>query len=138
MPQLQKSAHILGGTLSKTILIVDDSAVVRATTLIALKGAGYEVIPAVDGVDALSKLDGQKIHLIISDVHMPTMDGITFVKEAKKRPAYQFTPVIMLTNESQETLKQESLAAGAKAWLIKPFHWEQILAAEAAKLMTHE
>lgn len=115
--------------MSKTILVIDDSASVRQVAGIALKGAGYSVIEAVDGQDALSKLDGTKIHLIISDVNMPNMDGITFVKEAKKLPAYKFTPIIMLTTESQESKKQEGQAAGAKAWIVKPFQPNTMLAA---------
>ncbi|MFA5984697.1 MAG: response regulator [Methylococcaceae bacterium] len=115
--------------MSKTILIIDDSASVRQVASIALKGAGYEVLQAEDGQDALTKLDGQKIHLIISDVNMPNMDGITFVKEAKKLAAYKFTPIIMLTTESQESKKQEGQAAGAKAWIVKPFQPAQMLAA---------
>ena len=115
--------------MSKTILIIDDAAAVRQVASIALKGAGYEVVQAVDGKDALTKLDGQKIHLIISDVNMPNMDGITFVKEAKKLAAYKFTPIIMLTTESQESKKQEAQAAGAKAWIVKPFQPAQMLSA---------
>ncbi|HEY6794014.1 MAG TPA: response regulator [Kineosporiaceae bacterium] len=115
--------------MSKKILIVDDSASVRQVVGIALKGAGYEVLEGVDGADALTKLDGQKIHLIISDVNMPKMDGITFVKEAKKLPAYKFTPIIMLTTESEEKKKLEGQAAGAKAWVVKPFQPAQMLAA---------
>ena len=115
--------------MSKKILIVDDSASVRQVVGIALKGAGYEVIEGMDGADALTKLDGQKIHLIISDVNMPRMDGITFVKEAKKLPAYKFTPIIMLTTESEEKKKLEGQAAGAKAWVVKPFQPAQMLAA---------
>ncbi len=115
--------------MAKTILIVDDAASVRQVVGITLKGAGYNIIEAVDGKDALGKLDGQKIHLIISDVNMPNMDGISFVKEAKKLAAYKFTPVIMLTTESQESKKQEGQAAGAKAWVVKPFQPAQMLAA---------
>ena len=115
--------------MSKRILVVDDSASVRQVVGIALKGAGYEVLEGVDGADALTKLDGQKIHLIISDVNMPRMDGITFVREAKKLPAYKFTPIIMLTTESQEAKKLEGQAAGAKAWVVKPFQPAQMLAA---------
>ena len=117
--------------MGKTILIVDDSASVRQVVSIALKGAGYEVITGVDGKDALTKLDGQRIHLIISDVNMPNMDGITFVSEAKKLPAYKFTPIIMLTTESQEEKKRQAQAAGAKAWVTKPFQPEQMLSAVA-------
>ena len=115
--------------MAKTILIVDDSASLRQVVNIALSGAGYEVIEAADGKDALTKLDGRKIHLIVSDVHMPNMDGISFVKEVKKHPSYKFTPIIMLTTESQEGKKQEGQMAGAKAWVVKPFKPEQMLAA---------
>jgi two-component system chemotaxis response regulator CheY len=115
--------------MAKTILIVDDSASVRQVVTIALKGAGYDVIAGVDGKDALSKLTGQRVHLIISDVNMPNMDGITFVSEVKKLPAYKFTPVIMLTTESQEDKKKAAQAAGAKAWVTKPFQPPQMLAA---------
>lgn len=115
--------------MTKTILIVDDSASVRQVVTIALKGAGYDVIAGVDGKDALSKLTGQRVHLIISDVNMPVMDGITFVTEVKKLPAYKFTPVIMLTTESQEDKKKAAQAAGAKAWVTKPFQPPQMLAA---------
>jgi two-component system chemotaxis response regulator CheY len=115
--------------MAKTILIVDDSASVRQVVTIALKGAGYDVIAGVDGKDALSKLTGQRIHLIISDVNMPNMDGITFVQEVKKLPAYKFTPVIMLTTESQDDKKKAAQAAGAKAWVTKPFQPPQMLAA---------
>ena len=115
--------------MAKTILIVDDSASVRQVVGIALRGAGYDVIEGRDGVDALSKLTGQKVHLIISDVNMPNMDGITFLKNVKQMPAYRFTPVIMLTTESQEAKKREGQAAGAKAWVVKPFQPAQLLGA---------
>ena len=115
--------------MAKTVLIVDDSASLRQVVTIALKGAGYDVIEACDGVDALSKLNGVKIHLVISDVNMPNMDGITLVKEIKKLPNYKFTPIIMLTTESQENKKKEGQAAGAKAWMVKPFQPQQMLSA---------
>lgn len=121
--------------MGKAILIVDDSASVRQVVSIALKGAGYDVIEGCDGKDALTKLNGQKIHLIISDVNMPNMDGITFVKEVKKLPSYKFTPIIMLTTESQEGKKQEGQAAGAKAWVVKPFQPAQMLAAVAKLIL---
>ena len=115
--------------MSKTILIVDDSASLRQVVSIALKGAGYDVLEACDGKDALTKLDGKKIHLIISDVNMPNMDGITMVKAIKQLPAYKFTPVIMLTTEAGESKKAEGQAVGAKAWVVKPFQPAQMLAA---------
>ncbi|TWI54849.1 two-component system chemotaxis response regulator CheY [Pseudomonas duriflava] len=113
----------------KTILIVDDSLSIRQVVGMALKGAGYDVIEGCDGKDALTKLDGRKIHLIISDVNMPNMDGIAFVTAAKKLPAYKFTPVIMLTTESGADKKAAGQAAGAKAWVVKPFQPAQMLAA---------
>ncbi|AHG42710.1 chemotaxis protein CheY [Pseudomonas syringae CC1557] len=115
--------------MAKSVLVVDDSSSVRQVVGIALKSAGYDVIEASDGKDALSKLTGQKVHLIISDVNMPNMDGITFVKEVKKLASYKFTPIIMLTTESQESKKAEGQAAGAKAWVVKPFQPAQMLAA---------
>ena len=121
--------------MAKTVLIVDDSASLRQVVSIALKGAGYNVIEACDGKDALTKLNGEKIHLIISDVNMPNMDGITFVKEAKKLPNYKFTPIIMLTTESQEEKKKEGQAAGAKAWVVKPFQPAQMLSAVSKLIM---
>lgn len=113
--------------MGKTIMIVDDSASLRQVVAIALKGAGYDTIEACDGKDALSKMTGQKIHLIISDVNMPNMDGITFVKNVKQLPNYKFTPIIMLTTESQDDKKREGQAAGAKAWVVKPFQPQQML-----------
>jgi two-component system chemotaxis response regulator CheY len=115
----------------KTILIVDDAASIRQVVGLSLKGAGYEVIDACDGKDALGKMTGQKINLIITDVNMPNMDGITFIKEAKKLPRYKFTPIIVLTTESQDNKKREGQAAGAKAWVVKPFQPPQLLAAVA-------
>ncbi|MBC7405021.1 MAG: response regulator [Cytophaga sp.] len=115
--------------MSKTVMVVDDSASVRQVVGLALRGAGYLVVEGIDGVDALSKLNGQKIHLIISDVNMPNMDGITFVTEVKKLPMYKFTPIIMLTTESQEGKKLQAQAAGARAWVVKPFQPAQMLAA---------
>ena len=115
--------------MAKTIMVVDDSASLRQVVSIALTGAGYEVVQACDGKDALSKLDGRKLHLIISDVNMPNMDGLSFVKAAKQLPAYKFTPVIMLTTEAGETMKQQGQASGAKAWMVKPFQPAQMLTA---------
>ena len=113
----------------KLILVIDDSVSLRQVVGIALKTAGYDVIEAADGQQALALLDGRRIHLMICDVNMPVMDGITFVKEAKKLQAYRFTPIIMLTTESRESRKQEGQIAGAKAWVVKPFRPEQMLQA---------
>lgn len=115
--------------MAKTIMIVDDSASIRQVVGMTLRGAGFEVIEACDGKDALNKLSGQKIHLVISDVNMPNMDGISFVTELKKNAAYRFTPVIMLTTEGADDKKAAGKAAGAKAWIIKPFKADQMLTA---------
>jgi two-component system chemotaxis response regulator CheY len=115
--------------MTKSVLIVDDSASIRQVVSLTLKGAGFEVIEACDGQDALDKLNGQRVHLMISDVNMPNMDGLTFLKEVKTRPEYKFTPVIMLTTESGEDKKNVGREAGAKAWMVKPFQPEQMLAA---------
>ena len=113
--------------MAKLILVVDDSASMRRVVSIALKGAGYDVIEGCDGRDALAKLTGQKVHMIISDVNMPVMDGIAFLKAVKQMPTYKFTPVIMLTTESAEDKKREGQAAGARAWVVKPFQPEQLV-----------
>jgi two-component system chemotaxis response regulator CheY len=113
--------------MTKTIMIVDDSASLRQVVAIALKGAGYSVLEACDGQDALNKLNGVKIHLIICDVNMPNLDGIGFVKQMKTLPNYKFTPVIMLTTEGSDEKKQAGQMAGARAWVVKPFRPEQML-----------
>jgi two-component system chemotaxis response regulator CheY len=113
--------------MAKTIMIVDDSASMRQVVGIALKSAGYEVLEGRDGKDAISKLTGQKVHLIISDVNMPVMDGIAFLKAVKQMAPYKFTPIIMLTTESAEAKKREGQMAGARAWVVKPFQPEQLM-----------
>jgi two-component system, chemotaxis family, chemotaxis protein CheY len=115
--------------MAKTIMIVDDSASMRQVIGIALRGAGYDLIEAADGNEALSKLDGTKINLIVTDINMPNMDGITFVKEVKQLPKYKFTPIIMLTTEVNQAKKDAAKEAGAKAWVTKPFQPKTLLEA---------
>jgi two-component system chemotaxis response regulator CheY len=116
--------------MAKTILIIDDSTSLRQVVQIALKGAGYDVVQAENGRVALDKIAaGTKPHLIVCDVNMPIMDGITFVKELKSLPEHKFTPIIMLTTESAEEKKLQGQMAGAKAWLVKPFRPEVMLKA---------
>lgn len=122
--------------MAKTILFVEDSASVRQVFKSTLTREGYDVITACDGQDGLAKLDGTKIHLIISDVNMPNMDGLTFVKTVKQLPGYKFTPVIMLTTETQEEKMNEGKAAGVKAWIVKPFQPAQLLAAVSQLIHT--
>jgi two-component system chemotaxis response regulator CheY len=121
--------------MAKTIMIVDDSPSLRQVVHIALKGAGYDVIEACDGKNAISQLDGKKINLIISDVNMPVMDGIEMVKEIKQMAQYKFTPIIMLTTESEDNKKQAGKAAGVKAWVVKPFKPDQMLNAVAKLIL---
>ncbi|MFT5085650.1 MAG: two-component system chemotaxis response regulator CheY [Lentisphaeria bacterium] len=121
--------------MSKTILIIDDSTSVRTVVKTALTGAGYKVIEACDGQDALTKLNGDKIHLIISDVNMPNMDGISFVKAARKKAEYKFTPICMLTTEAEPSKMAEGKAAGAKAWIVKPFQPPKLLDAVSKLIM---
>jgi two-component system chemotaxis response regulator CheY len=120
--------------MSKKILIVDDSSSVRTVARMALREKGYEVVEAANGQEALAKLEGERCHLVISDVNMPQMDGITLLKEIKRHPNYKFTPVIMLTTEAGEDKKQEGRAAGAKAWITKPFQ-PQVLVDAVSKLI---
>ncbi len=120
--------------MSKTVLIVDDSSTVRQVVAMTLKAAGYDVIEGCDGKNALGQLTGQKVHLIVSDLNMPVMDGLAFVREVKKLPNYKFTPIIMLTTESGETVKNVGREAGVKAWMVKPLKPDQLLLA-ASKLV---
>ena len=113
--------------MAQTILIIDDSASLSQVVAMALQGAGYDVLQAGDGQAALALLDGRKIGMAICDVNMPRMNGIEFVKAAKALPAYRFLPIMMLTTESQEAKKEEGKAAGAKAWMVKPFSPSSLL-----------
>ena len=121
--------------MAKKIMIVDDSASLRQVVNIALSQAGYAVVEAEHGRDALDKLAAERPNLVVSDVNMPVMDGITFVTEMKKLAQFKFTPVIMLTTESEEGKRQAGKAAGAKAWIVKPFKPETMLAAVQKLLM---
>jgi len=121
--------------MAKKILIVDDSSSVRTVARMALREKGYEVLEAANGQEALAKLDGERCNLIISDVNMPVMDGITLLKEIKRHPNYKFTPVIMLTTEAGEDRKQEGRAAGAKAWITKPFQPQSLIDAVAKLIL---
>jgi len=107
--------------MSKSVLVVDDSSSVRQVVSLVLKSAGFTVTEANNGKAALDLLDGRKFHLIVSDLNMPEMDGISLVKEARAIEDYKFTPVLMLTTESSAEKKEAGKAAGVKAWLVKPF-----------------
>ncbi len=111
-----------------TILAVDDSASMRQMVSFTLKGAGYNVVEAVDGKDALTKANSSKADLVLTDVNMPNMDGISLIKQLRTLPNYKFTPILLLTTESSADKKQEGKAAGATGWLVKPFNPDQLLA----------
>lgn len=105
---------------------MDDAASIRQMVAFTLKSAGYTVIEAVDGKDALSKLEG-KVDMLITDLNMPNMDGIELIKNVRSKQQYKFIPIVMLTTESQASKKQESKNAGATGWIVKPFKPEQLL-----------
>ena len=109
------------------ILIVDDSASMRQMVTYTLKQEGHQVTEAADGQDALGKAKGASFELVITDVNMPKMDGITLVRELRGLPAFKFTPILLLTTESAPEKKQEGKQAGATGWLVKPFDPDQLL-----------
>lgn len=111
-----------------TILAVDDSASMRQMVTFTLKGAGYDVVEASDGQEALEKAKGQQFNLVISDVNMPVMDGITLIRELRALEEYKFTPMLMLTTESGDDKKTQGKTAGATGWIVKPFNPDQLLA----------
>ena len=117
--------------MARTILVVDDAPSVRLVVVTALKGAGYEVVEASDGRDAICKLDGRKLDLIMCDLNMPNLDGVGFLTHLKAQTNYRFTPVIMLTTENAEDKRQQARAAGARAWIVKPFQPSKMLEAVA-------
>ena len=110
-----------------TILTVDDTASMRQMISFTLNSVGHEVIQASDGKEALKLLEGKKVDLVIADVNMPNMDGITLVKSLREQMDYKFTPILMLTTESQESKRQQGKVAGATGWIVKPFNPEQLL-----------
>lgn len=114
--------------MSKTILIADDSESIRELVDITLKSAGYQVLKSVDGEDAMRHLNGQSIDLVITDLNMPKMDGISLIKEIRAKSDYQTLPVLLLTTESQASKKEEAKAVGATGWIVKPFVQEKLLA----------
>lgn len=110
-----------------TILAVDDSASMRQMVSFTLKGAGYEVVEAVDGVDALNKAKAQNFDCVVTDVNMPSKDGISLIRELRGLPNYKFIPMLMLTTESGMDKKQQGKEAGATGWIVKPFNPDQLL-----------
>jgi two-component system chemotaxis response regulator CheY len=112
----------------KKVLIVDDSESVREVVKFTLENAGYEVQAGVDGKDALTYLDGSAIDLVLTDLHMPEMDGINLIREIRAMDSYKYTPILLLTTESQQEKKMEAKEAGATGWIVKPFVQDKLLA----------
>lgn len=110
-----------------TILTVDDTSTMRQMISFTLSSVGHEVTQASDGQEALTIAQGRKFDLVICDVNMPNMDGIALVKSLRGLPEYKFTPILMLTTESQESKRQEGKSAGATGWIVKPFNPEQLI-----------
>ena len=111
----------------KKIMTVDDSATIRQMVALTLRDAGYEVLEAVDGRDALERLAKESVDMLITDLNMPNLDGVGLIREVRAQPANRFIPIIMLTTESHDSKKQEGKAAGASGWIVKPFKPEQLL-----------
>lgn len=114
--------------MSKTIMIVDDSPTMRQMVSFTLADAGYNVVEAPDGMDALTKSGAHPVDLFLTDLNMPKMDGIQLTRSLRATPRYEFTPIVLLTTESQKEKKMEGKAAGATGWIVKPFQVEQLLA----------
>jgi two-component system chemotaxis response regulator CheY len=115
--------------VSKTALVVDDSATMRDLVSFTLERAGFEPLTGANGQEALDLLDGQPVHLIVTDLHMPVMDGLTFVRAVRARAEYALVPILMLTTESQTEIRAQGRAAGATGWLVKPFDPGRLLQA---------
>jgi two-component system, chemotaxis family, chemotaxis protein CheY len=110
-----------------TIMTVDDSASMRQMISFTLKGAGYEVVEAVDGRDAIEKMESYPVQMLITDINMPNLDGIELVRKVRMHAVYRFIPIILLTTESQDTKRREGKAAGATGWIVKPFKPDQLI-----------
>ena len=108
-------------------LVVDDSTSMRQMVSFTLKEAGFDVIEAGNGQEALDNVAGKSVNVVVTDLNMPVMDGMTLIRELRGKPEFKFTPILMLTTESQDTKKQEGRDAGATGWIVKPFNPEQLM-----------
>jgi two-component system chemotaxis response regulator CheY len=114
--------------MGKRVMTVDDSATVRQVLHMTLEDAGYDVVEAVDGADALEKLSEESVDMLVTDLNMPKVDGIDLIQQVRQKPGNRFMPIIMLTTESQPEKKSAGKTAGASGWITKPFRPEQLLA----------
>jgi two-component system chemotaxis response regulator CheY len=113
--------------MARCILTVDDSSTMRQMITFTLKGANFDVVEAEDGVHALEVAKGKKLDLIITDVNMPRMDGLTLVARLRALPEFKFTPILVLTTESDQSMKMRGKEAGATGWIVKPFSPEKLM-----------
>ncbi len=113
--------------MTKTILAVDDSASIRQMVTFTLKGAGYDVIEAVDGQDGLNKANQHQVDLVLTDINMPRMDGLQLLTSLRELTSYKLIPILVLTTESDSDMKAKGRAAGATGWLVKPFNPKSLL-----------
>jgi two-component system chemotaxis response regulator CheY len=113
--------------MGRTALVVDDAMSIRQMVAYTLTQAGFEVVEAANGREALERLEARRVDIVITDLHMPVMDGISFIREMRTKQATRFTPALLLTTESQAEKKQEGKAAGATGWIVKPFHPEKLI-----------
>ena len=112
----------------KTILTVDDSASIRQMIKLTLAGAGYQVVEAGNGAEGLSAAKASPVNMVVTDLNMPVMDGLAFIREMRKLPAYKGVPIVFLTTESDSGIKQQAKEASATGWITKPFQQDQLLA----------
>ncbi|HEY2988404.1 MAG TPA: response regulator [Candidatus Binatia bacterium] len=112
--------------MSKLALVVDDSTTMRRMVGMTLREAGFEVIEGANGQEGLSRLDGRTVDIIVTDVHMPVMDGLTMVQAVRKRSDHRFTPILILTTEFSDEMKRRGKEAGASGWIVKPFNPHQL------------
>jgi two-component system, chemotaxis family, chemotaxis protein CheY len=113
--------------MPKTVLVVDDSTSMRQMVSFTMKEAGFDVIEGSNGQEAISRVQGKSVNLVITDLNMPVMDGMTLIRQLRAKPEFKFTPILMLTTESQQEKKLEGKAAGATGWIVKPFNPGQLL-----------
>lgn len=113
--------------MAKTVLAIDDSPSIRQMVAFTLKNSGYDVVEAVDGMDGLDKAKSRAVNLVLTDQNMPRMDGLTLIKTLRGMPTYKTVPILMLTTEASDTMKQQGRAVGATGWLVKPFDPQKLV-----------
>jgi two-component system, chemotaxis family, chemotaxis protein CheY len=113
--------------VAKSVLVVDDSNSMRQMVSFTMKEAGFDVIEGSNGQEAIDRVKGKSVNLVITDLNMPVMDGMSMIRTLRTMPEFKFTPILMLTTESQQEKKSEGKAAGATGWIVKPFNPEQLL-----------